>query len=177
MINDTISINIDLFECNADERYDNEGKLLSYVQADTPEYMLSVRAVLNGEKQERAFDLWCFMQSRKTREWEIFTCSCGIAGCAGIYDGIKVKVRKHTVEWRLDLKHNSGYNGLKRFYSFDRKAYEQAIEDVMAKLVEYAKDPNIFDQFTHFHGDHDKLSYRMKSYNEAYKGILPKWWY
>ena len=32
-------------------------------------------------------------------EMEIFTCGCGVAGCAGIYDGIRVTHTETCVEW------------------------------------------------------------------------------
>lgn len=56
-----------------------------------------------------------------------FSCSCGVAGCAGIWDGIHVKMRKHSVEWRA--KERDGYKFLgKQFFSFDRKQYVKAIK-------------------------------------------------
>lgn len=56
--------------------------------------------------------------------FEPFSCSCGVAGCAGIYDGIYVKRRKHSVEWRA--KAIDGYSFLpKTFFSFNRKQYEK----------------------------------------------------
>ena len=56
-----------------------------------------------------------------------FTCSCGVAGCASILDGIYMKDRKHTIEWRVP--ENSGYKFLdKRFYSFRKEEYLSEIE-------------------------------------------------
>lgn len=52
-----------------------------------------------------------------------FSCSCGIAGCSGIYQGVNSRHRRNSVEWRIvsDL----GYHFLsKRFYRFDRKLYD-----------------------------------------------------
>lgn len=56
-----------------------------------------------------------------------FTCSCGVAGCASIWDGIHVKDRKHTIEWRVPT--DSGYKFLdKRFYSFRKEEYLSEVE-------------------------------------------------
>lgn len=56
-----------------------------------------------------------------------FTCSCGVAGCASIWDGVYVKDRKHSVEWRIP--EDSGYKFLdKRFYSFRKEEYLSEIE-------------------------------------------------
>lgn len=68
-----------------------------------------------------------------------FTCSCGIAGCASIWDGIHVKWRKNSVEWRTQGK-RYGYSFIdKQFYSFDRQEYEQQVLKCwkdLCKLVE-----------------------------------------
>ena len=69
-----------------------------------------------------------------------FTCSCGVAGCASVWDGIHVKWRKNSVEWRIKDKRD-GYENIldKMFYSFDRKQYEQEVltaYQTLCKLVE-----------------------------------------
>lgn len=69
-----------------------------------------------------------------------FTCSCGVAGCASIWDGIHVKWRKNSVEWRIKDKRH-GYKNIldKMFYSFDRKQYEQEVltaYQTLCKLLE-----------------------------------------
>lgn len=69
-----------------------------------------------------------------------FTCSCGIAGCSSIWDGIHVKWRKSSIEWRIKDKRD-GYEKIldKMFYSFDRKQYEQEVltaYQTLCKLVE-----------------------------------------
>ena len=69
-----------------------------------------------------------------------FTCSCGVAGCASIWDGVHVKWRKNSVEWRIKDKRD-GYEKIldKMFYSFDRKQYEQEVltaYQTLCKLVE-----------------------------------------
>lgn len=62
-----------------------------------------------------------------------FSCSCGVAGCAGIWDGIYVKNRKHTVEWRIP--ENSGYGFLdKKFYSFRKDEYLAEIDRLKQTL-------------------------------------------
>jgi hypothetical protein len=83
----------------------------------TPSFTL----ILNGERIKGSFDAFAFMHSTltKKRDIELMTCSCGVSGCAGIFYGTTVKVRRHTVEWRdIDCKFP------KRFYSFDRATYE-----------------------------------------------------
>lgn len=73
-----------------------------------------------------------------------FSCSCGEAGCAGIWDGIYLKIRKHTVEWRVKSD-KDGYGRLldKRFYQFSRLDYELELKSAWKKLNEIALDPEV----------------------------------
>lgn len=76
--------------------------------------------------------------------FEPFTCSCGISGCAGIYDGIYTRYRKHSIEWRIP--EDCGYDRLldKTFYSFSRKQY-QAQVDYLWKFIDDHKDELVYD--------------------------------
>lgn len=88
--------------------------------------------VLNGEKVEGVFDSMGFVATPfrpKNYTDEVLTCGCGHAGCAGIWDGTKIKRRRHTVEWR-DI--DSGLP--KRFYSFDKTQYDAAVAKTLALL-------------------------------------------
>lgn len=52
-----------------------------------------------------------------------FTCSCGAWGCNGIVDGVHMKVRRNTIEWKAYRK--SGYHFLeKEHFVFRRDLYE-----------------------------------------------------
>ena len=65
-----------------------------------------------------------------------FTCSCGIAGCASIWNGIFSKHRKYTVEYRIKNKELNGYSFLpKSFYSFNKKAPK--------RFFNYLLNPNL----------------------------------
>lgn len=94
--------------------------------------------ILNGEELKRPFDwalfAYLFDLFRK-HTTEILTCSCGIAGCAGIFYGTTIKTRKHTVEWRdIDCRLP------KRYYQFSIESYRAAVE----KVIEFTKMPNQF---------------------------------
>lgn len=66
--------------------------------------------------------------------FEPFTCSCGVAGCAGIWNGIYVKNRKYSIEWRA--KKEDGYGILdKNFYSFDKRRYISALKQLHRDLT------------------------------------------
>ena len=77
----------------------------------------------------------------RTSDFYPFNCSCGIGGCAGIYDGIYFRPRKHSIEWRIPKR--SGYNFLdKRFYSFFRDMYEHQLLKVYDFIL---SNPDILD--------------------------------
>lgn len=66
--------------------------------------------------------------------FEPFSCSCGQAGCAGIWDGIYVKNRKHSIEWRA--KKQDGYKFLdKTFYSFSKEQYLFALRQLHKNIL------------------------------------------
>lgn len=71
-------------------------------------------------------------------EFYPFTCSCGIAGCSSIWNGIIVKWRKNTVEWRLKNRVKDGYKNIldKSYYNFDRSEYEAIATGVYEYLIE-----------------------------------------
>lgn len=72
----------------------------------------------------------------KGATWSVFqpfTCSCGVSACADVYDGIYVKARKYSVEWRA--KREDGYGFLpKTFFNFERKAYEKPFKDMLLDI-------------------------------------------
>lgn len=64
-----------------------------------------------------------------------FTCSCGEPGCAGIWNGVRVKNRRKTVEWRTSKE--DGYTFLdKQFYSFDKAQYIQEMSGLFQRIEE-----------------------------------------
>jgi len=74
--------------------------------------------------------------------FEPFTCSCGVGGCVGIWDGIYIKERGYSVEWRAKVK--DGYGFLpKTFFNFEKSQYKHAFSDMLAQIVGLSSDyPN-----------------------------------
>lgn len=158
-------------EFEAESSYDNNFKLLSYIPVTHHDGLqhseITIACIIDDVEIPKAFDGGSFLLSAKSGVYEIFTCSCGIAGCAGIWDGISVKVRRHTVEWRIP--EGSNYAGLsKKFYSFDRKLYEKERNNLYNKLLEYSKDKTIHDQFSHGCDDYNLLSKSIVYYKKAF---------
>lgn len=78
-------------------------------------------------------------------DWSAFypwVCSCGDAGCAGIWSGISVRERGYSIEWRA--KREDGYGFLpKTFFNFEKSAYKRAFDALIAQIVGLCSDyPN-----------------------------------
>lgn len=78
-------------------------------------------------------------------DWSAFypwACSCGDAGCAGIWSGISVRERGYSIEWRA--KREDGYGFLpKTFFNFEKSQYKRAFDDLIAQIVGLCSDyPN-----------------------------------
>jgi hypothetical protein len=85
--------------------------------------------------------------------FEPFSCSCGVAGCASIWDGIYIKTRKHSVEWRTKLENGYGFLP-KTFFSFERAHYLQAQKDFMHWLsIQENTEKKLCIDLGHFEGD------------------------
>lgn len=96
-----------------------------------------IAVLINGERISGSFDVFEFAVPRiKNANWFLKTCSCGIAGCGGYFEGVNVKRRTMTVEWRD--KEPSKDTFPRRFYAFNRSEYEAVQEkalDMMYAVV------------------------------------------
>lgn len=101
----------------------------------------SISLVIDGQDSGMTVDYFEFATTtRRIDRQFIFTCTCGVAGCAGWHEGIKVKVRRNTVEWRtIDPSELGKYTGpVKTFNSFNRHEYEHAQKRVLELCEEIA---------------------------------------
>lgn len=84
-------------------------------------------------------------ETKPCGNWSQFTpwsCSCGEAGCAGIWDGIYIKERGYSIEWRA--KREDGYGFLpKTFFNFGKSQYKHAFDDILTQILGLCSDyPN-----------------------------------
>lgn len=86
-----------------------------------------------------------YYYTHKSTCFEPFTCSCGVAGCAGIWNGIMTKHRRYTVEWRCEKE--DGYHFIKTFYSFDKWQYINAITAAYKQLKELIDRNVIIEEY------------------------------
>lgn len=125
--------------------------------------------ILNGEEVKGTFDPFEFaVPSLRQANWYLMSCSCGIAGCGGYTHGVNVKRRAHTVEWR-DKEKSPTF--AKRFYSFDRLAYEAVQEKCMDLMhsVAWEREQTVpVEEIPEGH-DVDPMIpwYRVKAFNEG----------
>lgn len=106
---------------------------------------------LNGESFDRTLDPFALIVSANFKKslQQIITCSCGVSECAGVYDGVTVKCRRYTVEWRdidCDLP--------KRFYRFKLENYLECVAQTRQYLIEICKfRETLVYKFTDEHHD------------------------
>jgi hypothetical protein len=107
-----------------------------YIQEDDGHPIDTITLVLNGEDVLGFFDAFEFVATRGLTRFrtELLNCSCGVPACAGIWEGVKVKRRRYTVEWR-DI--DCGFP--KKFYNFKRGEYDAAIEKTLKFMIDAAK--------------------------------------
>ncbi|AGH32116.1 hypothetical protein VPHG_00049 [Vibrio phage 11895-B1] len=79
--------------------------------------------------EKETYESWKGVKSKGVfSDFYPFTCSCGVSGCAGIWDGIYQKVRGWTIEWRIIDKDKNGYHFLdKSYYNFHKMQYNHEI--------------------------------------------------
>lgn len=75
-------------------------------------------------------------------KWSVFrpfTCSCGDSGCAGIWDGIYVRERGYSVEWRAKREHGYGFLP-KTFFNFEKIQYKRAFIELLSDIEHLSKE-------------------------------------
>ncbi len=96
-----------------------------------------ISLILNGLPVKGTFDAFDLISSTHYKHMllELMTCSCGVPGCAGIFEGTYVKHRRFTVEWR-DI--DSGFP--KKFYSFKVADYAAAVDKAKEMMYTIARE-------------------------------------
>lgn len=71
-------------------------------------------------------------------EFDLFTCGCGVPGCAGFHTSVIQKKSDHSVKWIFPT--DKSYNVEKMEYDFDRIQFENTVESLRTKMLELEKD-------------------------------------
>lgn len=140
----------------------------SFVQDNEVNYILHPVCKINDKTIKATLDLYALFDTHDASA-EIFTCSCGVAGCAGIFDKIFVKIDDDKVDWFIPRDDDS-YSFLdKNVYSFNKEFYYDEINKAMKVLRDMSKfDLPVHDQFSHFHGDQYLLKNKIESYEKIF---------
>lgn len=74
---------------------------------------------------------------KKSRILDLFSCGCGVAGCAGWHEGVCIRHGKGYVYWNLlDEQEQLDKYKIKRTYFFDKKNYDEICLKCVKLLVE-----------------------------------------
>ncbi len=114
-------------------------------RAAQPYLAVSVRPVVDGVEPTTGyvFDIVSLLaRGTEPSEFDPYTCSCGVAGCAGIFDCVKLDSDADTVSWtfpeepfRKQLTPPLFETGRPLRLVFGRAQYEQALADVQQRLL------------------------------------------
>ena len=129
-----------------------------------------------NSKDNRDYWTKCKYPSHKQLDYsnfEPFTCSCGVSGCAGIHDGIYTKYRKRSIEWRIPR--DMGYESIldKTFYSFSREQYQSEVDNLLV-FLEDNSDVLLYDDQDTGYWDDDKEEW-FEEVNYIKLGEKYKW--
>lgn len=126
----------------------NELQLRSYLDTEEPnESVLRVALMIDGEAfvdpQQYAIDLQALVSSQYSpKEYYIITCTCGDAGCAGIWKGIQVLHDAVSVHWVVHSFHPT------TAFRFEHEAYQKAIERGLKAIRGwFAKYPDLLADY------------------------------
>ncbi len=95
----------------------------------------NINLILNGVTVAEPFDCFTLIYSKLFKRciMEITTCSCGNAGCAGVFYGSKIHRKARSVEvTRIDDRLPN------RFYRFSKPDWDGAIDKTIAILYQVA---------------------------------------
>lgn len=134
-----------------DEAYLGDGELKEFAIFD-------VFIEVNGEELiDRYVDFMALHLSALAEDTSyhyIYNCSCGVPGCAGIYDEIKVVKEEDTVAWRFEKEIYDHLLTDKTKASllvedddyvivFNKKQYREQIEKLLEEMQEARKTNNV----------------------------------
>lgn len=111
---------------------------------------LCIVVKIDGEPYGQAFvaDVFAFAKScQSAGEMDLFTCGCGISGCAGIFEGVRVTHTEAVIEWQCpdpladDQDSDEEYPVAWRYFSFDPDQYAEAVEECIGRFVSLAIMP------------------------------------
>ena len=83
----------------------------------------------------------------KAKGQYFLTCSCGVAGCAGYWEPVVIRVKKDTVQWSVRKEHGYGDGVVgtgENVIYLKRKDYEECRKAILHMLRSYPDDNFMF---------------------------------
>ena len=71
-------------------------------------------------------------------EFDLFTCSCGVPGCAGYHSPVTQQKTKNIVKWTFPSENY--YSTEKLIYEFNRKEFELIFKSLTKRMIELEND-------------------------------------
>lgn len=71
-------------------------------------------------------------------EFDLFTCSCGVAGCAGFQSPVTQTIQNEVVTWKFPEEND--YTTDKKVYEFSKVEYQKEFEKLIAHMVALEKE-------------------------------------
>lgn len=112
------------------------------IQKEKDGKFFNVLLFLNGEKiSNHIFNTFGVLPLMKLNdeEFDLYTCTCGVPGCAGFHEPILHKTNKNKVFWYF----SDDYNVEKKLYIFNKSLFNRKILELTNKVAELEKQ-NIF---------------------------------
>lgn len=129
------------FSITVVETEDDEGRKVPVAEV-TP--LVNGKPVL-PHSNSRPFDALAVLQRRDDRgEFDLYTCSCGVAGCAGIFEPVRLLSENGDVTWALPEEPyrtalDAAQEGLPLALSFKRRQYLAALDGLEVELLQLAE--------------------------------------
>lgn len=81
----------------------------------------------------------------RSAEFDMFTCSCGVPGCAGFQSPVCQSTKEGVVTWTFP--ETDDYTTDKKEYQFDKKEFDNEFIRLKQKMLNYEKKNIIHDTF------------------------------
>lgn len=122
-----------------------------------PHLAVDVRPLADGQslyagERSDVFDAieMLLQEAEPCEELDIFTCTCGVAGCAGIHESCRLEVSDHDVSWafpedpfRQRLNQALFPMGQPLRVTFGKLHYEAALAELVAQLEQLRRESNL----------------------------------
>lgn len=131
---------------------------LEIVDCDLDDHVknFDIKVTLNGQTLPHSFfnTHALVASSHKTAFFDLFTCSCGEAGCAGFFEPVMQVKNDTIVTWTFP--DDQSYKVVKLVYEFDTKDFDTQFELIRNKMFALEKEDSYLLHFINLYMDRDE---------------------